>query len=208
MKLWQMFFYRQDGVAYTREYFISNPGNVMAVRLTADRSGNINKKISVNTEQPNVSISVSGDTITMAGRPSDHTENGLKFAQQVKVVPEGGNLSVENGAIVVNGADAITIYMSAGTNYQVDGSTEYNYFSSEDPLGAVRSRVNTAAAKGYSALRQEHVSDYQALYSRVKVNLGASEIPSKTTDQLLAGYSATNTAAEDPPICRVSGRRD
>ena len=91
---------------------------------------------------------MSGDTITMAGRPSDHTENGLKFAQQVKVVPEGGNLSVENGAIVVNGADAITIYMSAGTNYQVDGSTEYNYFSSEDPLGAVRSRVNTAAAKG------------------------------------------------------------
>ena len=31
----------------------------------------------------------------------------------------------------------------------------------------------------------------------MKVNLGASEIPSKTTDQLLAGYSATNTAAED-----------
>lgn len=43
--------YTANGVNYHREYFVNNPDNVMAVRLTADKSGSISKFISIETPQ-------------------------------------------------------------------------------------------------------------------------------------------------------------
>ena len=85
--------YKQSGVTYTREYFVSNPGNVMVVRLTASEKGKLSRKISIDTPQTNKSVygDMENNTITMTGQPADQSADGLKFAQQIKVVAEGGS---------------------------------------------------------------------------------------------------------------------
>lgn len=83
--------YTSAGVRYEREYFVSNPGNIFAMRLTADQKGKLNRKVYMDTPQKAVNIFAEGNTITMTGHPADHVEaEHLEFAQQIRVIPEEG----------------------------------------------------------------------------------------------------------------------
>ncbi len=189
--------YKQDGVTYTREYFVSNPGNVMVVRLSASEKGKITRQISLTSEQIKSTVTASGDTVSLIGQPADQRADGLHFASQVKVVPTGGSMTTGTGAVTVTGADEVLLVFSAGTNYVQCMDDSYDYFSDEDPMKAVEANVNAAAAKKYDALLKAHVDDYSELFSRVELNIGASEMPAKPTNQLLTDYNKINTALED-----------
>ncbi len=187
--------YTQNGDV-EKEYFISNPANVMAIKLTA-KSGTLDRIIAIKSEQPKKTVTASGNTITMTGQPADQSENGLKFAQQITVTNKGGQLTASDGYINVIGAEEIIIYMTAGTNYQACTDDSFDFISDVDPLNEVSERLELAVAKGYDALKAEHIADYQSLYNRVTLNLGANSVPSKMTDDLLSQYNKTNSENDD-----------
>lgn len=196
--------YYANGIHYRREYWMSYPNRVMVVRLSADQKNSISRDIYVKSVQPNHTISAKDGVITMTGYPDDHKAEleHLEFAQQIKVVPlgEAGVVQMETadtGRIHVEHADSILIYMSAGTNYQQCMDTSYDYFSDADPLEGVKERIEAAVKMSYEELEAIHLQDYQALFNRVKLNFEYAALPQKTTDQLLEGYGASNTKAED-----------
>lgn len=192
--------YTQDGVEYYREYFINNPSNVIVARLTASEKGKLTRDISLESEQSRKTISADENegTITMEGQPSDQSADGLKFAGYLKVIAEGGQITKGgNASLTVTDADEILIVMSVGTNYRSDPTTEYNYFEDEDPVNKVMDWVDNAVEKGYGRLYSEHVSDYRKLFDKCIINIGASQVPDKMTDELLKGYGKSNSAEED-----------
>lgn len=189
--------YVENGVRYTKEYFISNPDNVMVIRITASKKGSIDRQIYIDSVQTHKKITVDGNTITMEGQPADQKENGLKFAQQIKVIPENGSIQKADNGVRVSGADSVLIVMSCGTNYVQCKDSSYNYFSGKNPLDAVSERVNKAVAKGYDALLSAHLADYKELFNRVDISFGSVNMPSKSTDRLLADYNNSNTAEEN-----------
>ena len=193
--------YVWNEITFDREYFVSNPANVLAIKLTADQPGAITKEFSLESEQRKKEIVVDEEngTVTMTGQPSDQKENGLKFAQQIKIIPEGGRIcKSSNSALLVEGADSVIVLMGAATNYQVDDSgATYDYFKPGEPLDDVESEIGAAVEKGYDKLRQEHIEDYKNLFDRVTLNLNVSDMPEKMTDDLLSGYGKENTAEED-----------
>lgn len=197
--------YKVKEVDYHREYFISKPANIMAIRLTAGKENSITKKFYITTPQTASKIenevkNKSG-IITLTGSPTDHKEEErLIFAQQVRIIPEGGEIKKDGDGILVTGANEILVLMSAGTNYQQSMDDSFDYFSDVNPLDEVEKRINAACEKGYDKLKEEHIEDYKSLYDNLKLNLGGT-IPDKPTDALLAGYngrtSNPNTASED-----------
>jgi hypothetical protein len=198
--------YSQGGTDFKREYFLNYPDNVMAVRLSASQAGKLNQYITVSSAQQRKTITATGDTITMTGWPNDHNkanaatdfDHTLHFAQQIKVIPQGGTLLAQDGGILVENADSIIILMTAGTNYQQSMDDSFDYFTGVDPLIAVNERLEAAAGKAYSQLRERHLADYKELFDRVKLNLMNATFPvDKPTDALLAGYARTNTQMED-----------
>lgn len=193
--------YVWNEITFDREYFVSNPANVLAIKLTADQPGAITKEFSLESEQRKKEIVVDEEngTVTMTGQPSDQKENGLKFAQQIKIIPEGGRIcKSSNSALLVEGADSVVVLMGAATNYQVDDSgATYDYFKPGEPLDDVESEIGAALEKGYDKLRQEHIEDYKNLFDRVTLDLNVSDMPEKMTDDLLSGYGKENTAEED-----------
>lgn len=192
--------YEQNGVTFEREYFMNNPSNVMVAKLTASEKGKIDRDISLGSEQTKTEFSVdeANSTITMTGQPADQKSNGLKFAQQLKVIADGGTVTKsDSSTLSVRGADSVILIMSAGTNYQVDSGTTYNYFESEEPIDEVEECVDAAVNKGYDKLYSEHVADYKNLFDRVSLNIGAVDVPDKMTDDLLADYGKSNTEEED-----------
>ena len=191
--------YLQDGVNYTREYFVSYPDNVLVIHLSADKQGKISRTFYLTTPQTSVSINANNNVITMEGKPADQGANGLKFAQQMMVIPTGGTISVNGNKITVENADEILILSSAATNYVQSMDDNFNYFSNVNPLTTVENTINLASQKTYTELLNAHEQDYKSLYGRMSISLGnAANVNNKTTDVLLAGYkNNTNTAAEN-----------
>ncbi|MDR0866620.1 MAG: glycoside hydrolase N-terminal domain-containing protein [Candidatus Symbiothrix sp.] len=191
--------YTMDGTNYTRDYFISYPDKVMVIRLAADKPGALSRNIWLTTPQAAGTISVENGVITLQGRPSDQTANGLKFAQEVKVIPAGGTMTVSGNKITVENANEILILSSAATNYQQCMDATFNYFSATSPLTTVQGIINQAVPKTYAQLLANHTTDYKALYDRMSLSLtNALNTNNKTTNQLLAGYkNNTNTTAEN-----------
>ncbi|MBQ8893568.1 MAG: glycoside hydrolase N-terminal domain-containing protein [Clostridia bacterium] len=188
--------YTLSGVQHEREYFVSNPGNVMAVRYTV-KDGTLNKRISMDTAQTAATVTYEGNIVTITGRPADHKENldHLKFAGQIEVVTDG-TTTADQGGVLVQDASEIILYVAAGTNYQQCTDDTFDYFTDEDPLVAVAARIAAAKEKGYTALKNDHVVDYTELFDRVQLDLGGNS--DKTVNALLDGsLAATNTPEEN-----------
>jgi len=190
--------YTQEGVNYKREYFISHPDNVIAIRLSADKPGVLSRNIRLTTLQTKSTITSAENTITLEGQPADHGANGLKFAQQLKVIPTGGSLRSENGQIIVEDADEILILSSAATNYLQCMDDTYNYFSAQTPLAAVKDALDKASAKSYNELLEGHVADYKSLFDRMTLSLSsAKNTNNKTTDRLLLDAKSNKNSIEE-----------
>jgi hypothetical protein len=191
--------YTLEGANYMRDYFISHPDKVMVVRLTADKPGALSRNIWLTTPQVSSTMTIENGVITLQGKPDDQGANGLKFAQQVKVIPTGGTMTRDGNKITVENADEILILSSAVTNYQQCMDESFNYFSTVDPLTTVQEIINLAVQKTYAQLLATHINDYKSLYDRMSLSLtNALNANHKPTDQLLAGYkNNTNTTAEN-----------
>ena len=191
--------FTENGTEYTREYFISHDDNVLVARLEANGSAKLNLDVRFTSKQNGTTVAQDNNTLVLNGKVSD---NQLKYASYLTVVPEDGTVTAGSGKLTVAGASAITVYLSAATDYKntfwnEDQTDNYYYRTGEtDAELAERVSADVAAAvdNGYEAVKASHLADYQELFNRVELDLGQTT-SEKTTDQLLAAYKA-GTASE------------
>ncbi|MDR1689799.1 MAG: glycoside hydrolase family 95 protein [Clostridiales bacterium] len=187
--------YRKNSVKFSREHFVSYPGNGFVTRLFSDTIGAMNFKISFETPHKGAKIFTEADTVWVTGSPSGHGEgslkdaasgnvkgglkdaacahgiNYLKFAAAVKVLNVGGAVNAKPDGIYVTGAESITLLYSSATNYLQCMDDSFNYFSALNPADEVLKRINAAALKSFETLYEEHFADYSNLYNRVKLSI-------------------------------------
>jgi len=175
--------YAQAGTRFTREAIASHPAQVIAWRLTASQPGRYNGRIAL-TDRHGAALSAAGSTLTAVGA----LPNGQAYASQLRVVHEGGAVSLDGNTLVFRNCDALTLILGAGTDYVPDATKR---FRGAAPLPRVQAQVAAAAAQPWPALRAGHERDVQALLGRVRLDLGASppERRALTTDARLAAYT-------------------
>ena len=184
--------FRHNGTSYYREYFISHDDNVLVARLEAEGEARLNLDVRFTSKQNGTTTVENGNTLVLCGQLSD---NQMKYASYLTVVPEGGSVTGSGSKLTVTDAAAITVYLSAATDYKntfynEDGTEQYYYRTGETDAQLaerVRADVDAAAASGYAAVKASHLEDYQELFSRVELDLGQT-VSDKTTDQLLSAY--------------------
>lgn len=170
-------------VNYTREVFASAPDKALIVRITADRAGAISLKTSLTRPGNKASITYKGDEIEM----SEHVGNGVgvQMVCRVKILNEGGAITQNQKSLQVSNANAITIYLTAATDYW-----------KEAPFEA--SATEMASIEGdYASLKSRHISDYQKYFNRVDLNLGKTDAIYFPTD---ARLKALHRGSEDPQL--------
>lgn len=188
-----------------REYFVSYPDNVLAMKFTAKGNEKLNFDLSFpidnaeNVTSKNlgktVETTVKNDTITVAGEMQD---NQLKLNGKVKVETKGGDVQAKDGdKLHVSGASEAVVYVSADTDYKNDYPKYRTGETKEQLNDSVQKTIDKASKKGYEKVKEDHIADYTEIFDRVDLDLGQS-VPTKTTDVLLNDYKAKkNTAAED-----------
>jgi alpha-L-fucosidase 2 len=170
--------YTAGGVTFLREVFASAPDQVIVVRLTASRPGQISFEARMQTPQrASVEATANGELVmrgangdgpgtTADGRPMT---GALRFEARVRVVTRGGTRSSGGDAVVVRDADAVTLLIAAATNYRTYEDV------TGDPAARVAAALDPASRKSIDALRAAHVRDYRQLFSRVTLDLGSSK---------------------------------
>ena len=183
--------YRCGGIRYRREYFASHPDQVLAVRLTADRPAGYTGAVEL-TDAHKAPASSERHRLTCSGALA----NGLKYEAQVLVLHEGGSLKRDGGRIEFSGCNSLTLLLAAGTDYTMDYQRSWR---GAHPHARLERQLQAASGKPYDALRAAHVEDYQSLFNRVQLDLGAGppERRALPTDQRLKAYGAKGS---DPAL--------
>ena len=191
--------FTENGTDYTREFFLSHDDNVLVGRLEADGNAKLNLDVRFVSKQNGSTVVENGNTLKLCGKVSD---NQLKYASYLTVVTEGGSVTGSGSKLTITDADAVNVYLSAATDYKntfynEDKTDDYYYRTGETDAqvaARVKADVDAAVKKGYEAVKETHLEDYQEMFNRVSLDIGQT-VSDKTTDQLLAAYK-NGTASE------------
>jgi len=195
--------YKNAGVEYSREYFMSYPDNILVIKLSANKKGKVS--FTLRPENPYLrdstqinaksgKVVAQNDLITMSGHVNHF---GINYETQIKVVNDGGSLSAVNdgdkGKIIVSHANSVVLLVATGTNYKLSEKVFIEEINNKKldksitPHIAVSELIKSASDKGFAKLKETHLDDYQNLFSRVQLNLNG-EVPEETTNSLLERY--------------------
>jgi alpha-L-fucosidase 2 len=186
--------YTQNGVHFKREMFSSAADQVIVVRLTADKPGQISflpyfttpQNATVTFEKTNTMI-INGANGEMRG-----IKGALKFQARVFVRSEGGaHLGKESFS--VNKANSVTLLIAAATSYK-------NFHDvTGDPEAIVKKQIATASKKSFEQLRTAHIADFQKLFHRVSLTLDTDEPLNLPTDERIKNFANGN----DPQLATL-----
>ncbi len=161
--------YELAGVKYKREYFASNPANVMVYRFTADKKGVYTGSVFLKDAHQGV-LKSEGNTITMSGKLGGNI--GLDYEAQVMLLHEGGSVEVtSDGTLAFKNCDSLIFLIDGGTNYINQRSKGWKQ---EHPHQKITNRLAAASKRSFDDLHSEHLKDYHNLFDRVTLNLGDS----------------------------------
>jgi alpha-L-fucosidase 2 len=181
--------YRDGDATITREVFASVPSNVLVVRLTSDKPGQLTFSAQLSRPESSETVVVSDCELLMTGQAvQKDVPGGVRFATRLRAIFEGGAVKSVDGALEIEKADAVTLLVSAATDYPK---------KSTNPADDCVAELNAAAEKAYDQLLAGHIAEHQRLFDRVDLDLGTSDATSKSTDQRLA---AVKQGANDPQL--------
>ena len=188
--------FKANGVEYTREYFVSFPDQVIALRLTSSVKGALSFKASYNLPYREDRIlgrsaEITGKqavmTISCKGDDHEGVEGKIRFTDKTLFIPEGGSLTADDNTVTVSGADAVTIYISIGTNF-------VNYQSVSGDENAQADHWMEPFAKGkkkYINVLAENIKEYQKQFGTVTLDLGTNDQAKLPTNQRVAQFAST-----------------
>ena len=176
--------FKMGGVTYTREVFSSAPAQTIVVHLSADKPGSISFNAKLSSPQQNVVVCADGNALTVTGRSGDFQgiTGQVIFHSRLIAKNEGGTVTATDDSLKVDGADSVTLLLSAATSY-----TSWNDVTG-DPVARAKEPLEKAASLSYEDILNAHIADYQKLFNRVTFTLPLGPDSSLPTDQRLLNF--------------------
>ncbi|MCX5676643.1 MAG: glycoside hydrolase N-terminal domain-containing protein [Planctomycetota bacterium] len=174
--------YQSGGVTFRRELFCSNPDQVLVARFSADKPGAYTGTVEL-ADMHKAQTAAEGNRLTAAGALA----NGMKYESQVLVLADGGSAAAAGDKIELRGCNGFTLLVAAGTDYMMDHTKNWR---GRPPHERLTQQLKAASAKPYDALKAAHVKDYQSLFNRLRLDLGAAPADRRAlaTDARLNAY--------------------
>ena len=187
--------YSVGEITYRREIVSSGPDQVILVRLTASEPGSISFRAQLrgcrNQAHSNYATDyfrmdgAGQDGLMVYGKSADYmgVEGAIKYKAQLRAIPEGGSMEVDDVDLKVKNADAVTLVIAAATNF-----VDYKDVSG-DPDERVAMHLEQIKNKPSRQIFDAAIADYQSYFKRVSLELPRTENSFLPTDQRMAGFS-------------------
>ena len=182
--------YVMRGCEYRRESFVSLADGVLAMRLTASQPGRLS--FSANWDSPFHVFAQVRTFATNAVALCETAEECFGVPGAVRACAilaadaKGGTVRVDNGCLVVEGADEVVIWCSAATSFR-----DWTDATSVDEVVSAQKRLDAARAFGYGQIKARHLGRYHEQFRRCSLDLGPDPQPGKTVPERLGNFVET-----------------
>ena len=191
--------YIYNGVKYERTVFASQADSVIIIQLKAGKKGTLSFTMSYQSQLPfkvtsehscqSALSAGSGNhggrlIATVHGVEQEGVKSGLNAECHASVRLEGkdAGISFADGTIIVEDATAVTIYITAATNF-------VNYHDiSGNATKKNKNRLNQAETMRFPQLLARHTAKYKEQYNRVSLTLPKSVNSGLETDKRVAAF--------------------
>lgn len=176
-----------NGVTYKREVFVSEPDQVMVIKLSANQKGKLSFTTYFDGELQKSSKALDNHTLEMTGLSSSHegVSGQVKFNATANIITFGGIKTIKENGINVSHANEALILVSIATNF-----TNYKTLDTNETLKS-NSFLAKASKKSYQSLLENHIKTYQKYFKRVDFDLGTSEAAKLPTDQRVKNFATS-----------------
>jgi len=186
--------YKVNGITYSREVIASVPDQTIAIRLTADKPGSISFTAELRGERNNSMSNyatdyfrmdgVGNDGLKLTGKSADYMgiEGKVRYEARLKAVTEGGTVRVDDIDLIVENANAVTLYFVAATNFVNYKDVSGDYHSK------VENYLKNIEGKSYNTIKETAVKDYKSLFDRVMLSLPSTKNSFLPTNERLTSF--------------------
>lgn len=158
--------YENDETAYQVELLSSYPNNLMVYRVQASkkegskfrihltRSRGLYQELRYQADEKQGMLTILGQT----------GEQGVAYAQQVKVVTDG-QLNLIGQYLTIESFQELIVYTTIATTYR-----------EHDPFDYCKEKLDSLTLDSWRQVKAKHLGDYQSLYQKISFDLGVSEM--------------------------------
>jgi alpha-L-fucosidase 2 len=185
--------YRVGDTKFVREVFCSFPDQVIVVRLSCDKPGQLTFSAKLDSPHPDTQTLIVDKTLALRGGIKETKANVLKFEARLSWRASGGEVEVSDDALQIKGADSVILILAAATSYK-------NFKDvTADPADICRRTIRAVADRNYRTLREAHIADHRRLFRRAAFELGATEAAGQPTDKRIENFAEQN----DPQLLEL-----
>jgi len=193
--------FRERGIAWTREHFVSAPAQALVMRLAAEPAGAVSFEVRLDRPECFSTGAVPPADLLMTGQLADgRGGDGMRYAARLRVMAKGGTVSTVGDVVRVVGADEALILVTAATDYRGFAGRQ-----TTDPVAACLADLERAAATPYRKLVREHRRDYGRYFDRVRIDLRDDRAESRAAAALPAPRRllALKESGSDPGLAAL-----
>lgn len=189
--------YERGGVVYTREYFASNPDQLIALKIRANKVGAINFDVVLSSQLPYQVKAAATDghhaQLTMTGHVLGEESESMHFCTMLLINTDGESTS-DDKKLCIRKATEATVYLVNETSF--NGFDKHPVREGAPYLDRVTDRAWHTRNLAYEDIRDRHIADYRKYYSRFTLDLGGKADTVRTTEQQLKEYKGDNRYLE------------
>lgn len=184
-----------------REFFVSYPDQIMAIRLTAKGDDKFSFSLGI-TSQMCGSVGSDNQSLMFRGCvplnvvpnywKSDNPVNyedghGMRFCMISKVINTDGEIIKQDSLLRLKDASQAVILVSVATSF--NGFDKDPVTEGKNETALAESYLLNAEKHSFDELKQRHIEDYKKFYDRVRINLGTSANSEMPTPVRLKRFS-------------------
>jgi alpha-L-fucosidase 2 len=178
--------YVYNGIQYIRSYIASAADQVLGVHFTASSKKSISFIAELSSAHKAGRVKkVDGNTLSLEVNVKDGALKGVSY---LNIRAAGGSVLVKENKLVVSGADDVTAWLTANTNYR-------NYKDvTANPFQLAWAGLAAVKNKTWEQVDNAHVKEYQSYFKTFSITLGNKQngrsfLP---TDQRLNSFAQDN----------------
>ena len=188
-------YYKKGKVNYQREYLVSAPDQLFAVRLSASKKKSINAQVMVSSLLDH-QVKTENGRLTATGHAMGKSTESIQFCTVVSISHRDGKVMATDSSLVLNGVSEAVIYVINETSFNGFDHHPVREAAPYQKL-ALAHAMETGKLR-YADVRHRHIADHRQFFSRVSLNLstplhtgrgkGVGLLP---TDSLLRSYGSS-----------------
>lgn len=174
--------YDVGGVNFSREYFASYPKRAIVMQHKNTSSEGTDYTVDLTSVHQGATLFFEDNQLILSGMFSN---NGMAYEGRM-LVKSDGKVTFSEGKLSVKSAKKLTLLLTAATDYL----NEYPDYSGRDHKALNRKTIKALKGVNYQDLKEEHITDYSSLFSRVSFQLGDVDREAVPTNQRLKEYAS------------------